>query len=160
VNSHERHILEEQVLTGRLMQVATQSPDGPPELCHVWYAPSFTPDRLYFISRKDRHHSQNIHTNPVVAGGIVARVPEALGEQVQGVTYRGHARQVPVIASARLLLEGFLDRWPQAKDAITWDRLERRTTLTRLYEITVTEWILFDEVNFPENPRRVLPGQH
>lgn len=30
---------------------------------------------------------------------------------------------------------------------------------SRLYEIAVDEWVLFDEENYRSDPRRVIPGQ-
>lgn len=46
--------------------------------------------------------------------------------------------------------------WPRAEVALDPGKLARGETATRLYEITVFEWVLFDEANFPEQPRRVI----
>jgi len=152
---NQRMLLEQYVQEGKLMQVSTICSDGSPALCHVWYAHSFKPDRLYFISRKDRVHSTNIRNTPEVAGGIIAIPLIGLGQVVRGVTFRGRASQLGT--EARDELECLIKRWPNASDAITYERLVNGDTLTRLYEISVTEWLLFDEEHFPKSPRRPIP---
>jgi hypothetical protein len=149
-----RKILEEYVTSGKLMQVATLSGDGCPAVCNVWYRARFQPDRLYFISRQDREHSVNILSDERVAGGIVAIPLSGLGQTVRGVTFKGHARELG--AEARTELEGFLERWPRAGDTITPDKVASGETPSRLYEIRVSEWVLFDEEMFRESPRQVI----
>lgn len=151
-----RKILEEYVTSAMLMQVATISDEGYPALCHVWYNAQFRPDSLHFISRQDRNHSANIQTNEHVAGGIVAIPLSGLGQTVRGVTFKGNARELG--AEARVELESFLERWPRARDVISPDKVARLETPSRLYEIRVAEWVLFDEENFPGSPRHVIPG--
>lgn len=156
----ERELLEEYVAAGSLMQVATLDAGGRPEVCNVWYDPHLGDrDVLRFISRHDRNHSGNIRIRPDVAGSIVAIALEGLGQTVaRAVTFKGTARQLPtdgVDAEAN----AFLARWPAAHDAIDPGRLARGDTPSRLYEITVTEWVLFDEANFPDQPRRPIPAR-
>jgi Pyridoxamine 5'-phosphate oxidase len=153
----ERDILLNEVSAGKLMQVATLGADGSPALCHIWYRPTFAPDRLYFVSRLDRQHSVNIRADGRVAGGIVATVPGGLGDKVRGVTFQGTAVEIPA-RGFEDLVKAFLDRWPNASAIISVDRLERGETQARLYEITVTNWVLFDERDFPDQPRRSLPA--
>jgi hypothetical protein len=93
--SFARTILRESVLSANLMQVATINAVGFPAICHVWFLASFEPDRLYFMSRRDRVHSMNIANDPRVAAGIAVEIPNGLGGQVRGVTATGFARPVP-----------------------------------------------------------------
>jgi len=151
-----RTVLEEYVRSGNLMQVATVSDVGYPAVCHVWYHVWFRPDRIYFISRRDREHSANIRQDGHVAGGIVTIPLSGLGQTVRGVTFKGRARELG--ADARVELERFLVRWPHARNIITTERIASGDTTSRLYEIAVGEWVLFDEETFPESPRRVVPG--
>lgn len=151
-----RDILEEYVRSGKLMQVATISGTGQPAVCHVWYHVQFRPDRLYFISRREREHSANIMQDRRVAGGIVTIPLTALGQTVRGVTFKGRARELA--AGAALELEQFLNRWPHAREAISVESVETNRTPSRLYEIQVSEWVLFDEKMFPSEPRRTLPA--
>src|SRR6266699_5956398 len=108
-----RSVLEEYDASGKLMQVATLSENGKPAVCHVLYHCGFRPDRLFFISRRDRDHSANIRRDERVAGGIVAIPLSGLGQIVRGVTFKGQARELNADASAEL--EGFLGRWPGAR---------------------------------------------
>ncbi|HSV66738.1 MAG TPA: pyridoxamine 5'-phosphate oxidase family protein [Mycobacteriales bacterium] len=149
-----RRILEEYVSDGKLMQVSSVSETGCPALCHVWYHVQFRPDRLYFISRRDRAHSDNIRRDERVAGGIVTIPLIGLGQKVTGVTFKGRASELGV--SAQDKLEEFLVRWPHARNSITVNRVARDDTPLRLYEICVDEWVLFDEETFPDSPRRLV----
>lgn len=149
-----RDILEEYVQAGKLMQLATLTADGSPALCHVWYACCFRPDRLCFISRPDRMHSVNICNDGRVAGGIVHISLAGLGQVVRGVTFKGLA--VELSATPGDALTRFVQRWPQASKAITLDRPGAGLPASRLYEVRVTEWILFDEENFPNAPRQIV----
>lgn len=153
-----RTVLEEYVQSGKLMQVATISDTGSPAVCHVWYRASFRPDRLYFISRHDREHSANIRRNRQVAGGIVAIPLSGLGQAVRGVTFQGQARELGADAGAEL--EGFIERWPNAGSIISIKRIADNDTPSRLYEIDIDQWVLFDEQTFPDSPRRVIGGEH
>jgi uncharacterized protein YhbP (UPF0306 family) len=159
----ERTLLEEYVVAGKLMQVATLDATGRPEVCNVWYDAHFASDTrghsdvLRFISRHDRHHSDNFRTRPAVAGSIVAITLEGLGQIARAVTFKGTARELSTI-NIETEANAFVARWPAAHDAIDPGRLARGETRSRLYEITVTEWVLFDEANFPDQPRRRIPG--
>lgn len=155
MTASERHLLEEYVTHGKLMQVATLDAHNIPALCHVWYQPAFRPDRLYFISRWDRDHSINIRRDGRVAGGIVAIPLDGLGQKVRGVTFKGAAIELPE-ADIDVELEGFLARWPAARSILTAETLARGQTPSRLYRITVSEWVLFDEEHFVGQPRRTL----
>lgn len=158
MSSSERDILEEYVREGKIMQVATVNSAGEPALCHVWFQAAFMPDVLHFLSGTHRDHSHNIAATGTVAGGIIHHAPEQLGEKGRGVAFRGHAREVPVDDLAGPLDE-YLARWPQASKNISVDQIVADTTHTRLYEITVAEWTLYDEVNFPDNAKRVILGK-
>jgi hypothetical protein len=138
------------------MQVATISGSGEPSVCHVWYHAQFQPDRIRFISRRDREHSAHIRQDGRVAGGIVAIPLSGLGQTVRGVTFKGWAHELG--ASAKAELDAFLEHWPRARDIISTDRIVNEDTLSRLYEISVDRWVMFDEENFPESPRRILAG--
>jgi hypothetical protein len=153
----ERQLVEEYVRGGKLMQVATLDQSGSPEVCNVWYDPHFSPDLLRFISRHDRNHSRNLRSRADVGGSIVAIELEGLGQLARAVTFRGRARELPTVGVDAEAM-AFLERWPAAHGAIDPGCLARDETASRLYEIHVLEWQLFDEVNYPDQPRRTVPG--
>ncbi|MGH3931932.1 MAG: pyridoxamine 5'-phosphate oxidase family protein [Pseudonocardiaceae bacterium] len=152
---NERALLEDYVRAGKLVQLASLNSDGSPMVCNVWYDAHFAPDVLRFISRYDRQHSQNVRIDGRVAGSIIAIPLEGLGQTVCGVTFTGVARELPT-CGIDAEVAAFVARWPRAEAAVHPGKLARGETPTRLYEVAVTEWVLFDEANFPEQPRRVI----
>lgn len=162
-----RRLLVESVTSAALMQVATIGDGGFPALCHVWFQPAFEPDRLCFLSREDREHAINIRNDPRVAASIALEVPAGLGERVRGVTLTGLAREIPEDEMPEAA-SAFISRWPRAADQLTAARSTRDpvtrsagfagSATSRLYEIAVAGWVLFDEVNFPAHPRVCVPA--
>ena len=162
-----RRLLVEGVGAAPLMQVATVGHTGFPAICHVWFQSGFEPDRLYFLSREDREHAGNLRNDPRVAASIALEVPAGLGDRVRGVTLSGLARELPDPALPAAAA-AFIARWPRAAGALTPPTPPDRyptagnggvaiQARSRLYEIAVAEWVLFDEVNFPDQPRICLP---
>jgi Pyridoxamine 5'-phosphate oxidase len=152
---NERALLEQYVLAGKLMQLASLNSDGSPAVCNVWYDAHFAPDILRFVSRYDRQHSHNIRVDGRIAGGIIAIPLDELGQIARGVTFTGSARELPTSGIDREIT-AFVARWPRAGAALNPSQLARGEIATRLYEVMITEWVLFDEENFPEQPRQVI----
>jgi hypothetical protein len=167
-----RRLIVDGVAAASLMQVATIDENGFPAICQVWFAPGFEPDRLSFLSREDREHAVNIRKDPRVAASIALEVPAGLGERVRGVSLSGLAREVPE-ADLPAATAAFVARWPRAAAALAPPERPARvggalpvprptppslTPRSRLYEIAVVRWILFDEVNFPGQPRLSVPA--
>ena len=150
-----REVLEEYVKRGKLMQLATLSADNSPAVCNVWYYAHFIPDLLRFISRHDRNHSANIRNDQRVAGSIIAVPLEGLGQLARGVTFSGTAHELPTVGVDDTI-DAFVARWPASARAIESDLLARHATPTRIYEVSVDEWVLFDEDHFQEQPRQVV----
>jgi hypothetical protein len=153
-----RAVLEQYVTSGALMQLATVTPDGSPHLCNVWYDAHFNPDVLRFISRWDRNHSEHIRSGRPVAGSIIAIPLEGLGQLARGITFTGDAVELPQ-RGISAQLHAFLSRWPNAREGIDEDRLRTGHTPVRLYEVAVSEWVLFDEQYFPAEPRQRIAGR-
>ncbi|MFF0487491.1 pyridoxamine 5'-phosphate oxidase family protein [Nocardia sp. NPDC004068] len=151
---NERDHLEHYVRSGKLMQLASVSGDGTPRVCSVWYLPNFAPDLLYFVSRADREHSENIRRTPSVAGAIIDIPVVELGQTARGVQFVGQARELPGTGIDELAAR-FVERWPNAKRV--FDAMPGGAS--RLYEIAVSEWVLFDEENYRSDPRRRISGR-
>jgi hypothetical protein len=56
-------------------------------------------------------------------------------------------------------IDTFTARWPASSATLSAGKLARGDTPVRIYEVAVAEWILFDEANFPEQPRQVLRAE-
>ena len=135
------------------MQLATLDPDGHPYVNNLWFASTLRPDALLFISRPNRLHCEYIRHRPRVAGAILAIELDNPSRPVQGVTFTGTARELPTAGIDRQI-ETYQARWPTVAAAIDPARMASGEAHHRLYEITVTGWVLYDEVNFRTAPRQ------
>lgn len=136
-----------------LMQVATVN-RGKPMVVNVWFSFDEKMD-LYFISRYNRIHSRDIADDPNVAGSIVSAKGAVPGRAVMGVTFQGRAREVPK-AELRKSYAYYQKRYPVISENHRVEEMMDRTTAMRVYRIVPTKFILFDEVNFAEQPRQEL----
>lgn len=136
----------------KLMQVAT-SKDNKPWVATVWYA-SDEDLNIYFISRKARRHSLEIKENPAVAGAIVKPHLGGSGEKIAGLQLEGEAELCfgEALMKSREL---YFAKYPAAEH-IPLETLEDPNFTAAFYVIRPKAFILFDEVNFPDNPRQEL----
>jgi uncharacterized protein YhbP (UPF0306 family) len=153
-----RALLEAYVRAGKVMQLATLDGQGAPYVCNLWFASAFGPDRLWFISRPSREHSDNIRRRGRVAGSVLAIDLDELGQAVRGVTFAGTATELPT-EGVEPQIAAYVGRWPKAANAIDPVRLATGDTHHRLYEITVTGWVLYDEENFRTAPRQPVAAR-
>jgi uncharacterized protein YhbP (UPF0306 family) len=148
-----RLLLEEYITAGKVMQLATLDPDGRPYVNNLWFASTLRPDRLYFISRPNRRHCEYIRERPSVAGAILAIELVDPSQPVRGVTFTGTARELPTTGIDEQI-GVYQRRWPTTAAAIDPARMAAGQAHHRVYEITVTGWVLYDEVNFRGGPRQ------
>jgi hypothetical protein len=73
---------------------------------------------------------------------------------VRGVSFKGVAWELESGAQAEV--RSFLARWPRAQETVSAEDLAYASSPSRLYEIIVREWVLFDEENYPQAPRRPI----
>ncbi|MFD0556045.1 uncharacterized protein YhbP (UPF0306 family) [Stackebrandtia endophytica] len=157
--SHPRKLLDDYVTQAKVMQLATTDADGAPVVCNLWFASGLRPDRLWFISRENRIHCDNLRERPKVAGSILDTMLDELGgTPVRGVTFTGTARQLPTTGVDQQI-DAYLSRWPKAHNAIDPERLANRETHHRIYQIDVTAWVLYDEIGAPKAPRQPVPAE-
>jgi uncharacterized protein YhbP (UPF0306 family) len=153
-----RELLTTYVRSGKAMQLATLDEQGHPYVSNLWFASTFEPDRLYFISRPGRLHCANIRDRPHVAGAVLAIELDGVGQAVRGVTFTGTAAELPTrgVDDAIAVYAG---RWPSAANAIDPIRMANGETYHRVYEIAVDEWVLYDEENFRADPRQPVEAR-
>ena len=147
-----RKLIKDYLKEAKLMQVAT-SVGNHPWVCSVWYVHDEN-FNLYFISRKDRRHSKEIKNNSDVAGTIVIPHEEGIGQKVRGIQFEGKAEMIGIggLYKAYQLLK---EKYPNAvKHIPTLDLIKKGSILVRLYKIIPKSIVLFDEINFPDNPRQ------
>ncbi len=153
-----RELLTTYVRTGKAMQLATLDENGSPYVNNLWFASTFEPDRLYFISRPTRAHSGNIRARTRVAGAVLAITLGEVGQAVRGVTFTGTAVELPTTGVDEQIAI-YVGRWPTAANAIDPARLAAGDTHHRLYEISVESWVLYDEENFRADPRQPVEAR-
>ncbi len=102
---------------------------------------------IYWLSRKNRRHSREISNNSHVAGTIV--VPHNYGEKVRGLQVEGEARELKdqdAVAGRNIYSSKF---WIVEDRAM--NRLEGEDKQV-CYQLRPERFVLYDEVNFPDNP--------
>ncbi|MEK7060765.1 MAG: pyridoxamine 5'-phosphate oxidase family protein [Patescibacteria group bacterium] len=143
-----RSLITEYLSKATLMQVAT-SRDDKPWVCSVYFA--FDDKRnLYWISSTQRRHSQELRNNEHVAGAIV--LPHTMGDKVRGLQFEGIAKEITDQKSAADAMQWYAKRFGLPEDRVK--RIVENTDGHVVYMITPSSYVLFDEVNFPDNPRQ------
>jgi uncharacterized protein YhbP (UPF0306 family) len=150
----EVSLLREYVNSGSIMQIATTSKSGEPWMAHCWFAADDDLN-LIFMSRQSRKHSRHIIENDRVSGGILAIPLEGLGQTVRGVTLSGTCEMVRESGITRAY-EAYRSRWPQIEQMATAEKLIESGAENRLWRISPSTFVLFDELHFPDDPRREL----
>ncbi len=153
-----RELLEDYVTSGKVMQLATVRDDGSPVVCNLWFAYAFAPDRLWFISRPGREHCANIRRDGRVAGAVLAIELEDQGQPVRGVTFTGHATELPTTGIDGAIA-AYAGRWPKTAPAIDPQRMAAGETHHRVYELAIDGWVLYDEANFRPQPRQPVQAR-
>jgi uncharacterized protein len=147
-NTKLKDLIIEYLQQAKLLQVAT-SKDNQPWACTVYFAHDENLN-LYWISTPKRRHSIELRINPKVAGIIV--LPHIPGDEVRGLQFQGTAQELRDPDEALTAMQYYKDRYnmpPARVDAIIND-----TDGHLCYKITPSTIVLFDELNFPDNPRQ------
>ena len=146
--------IAEYLEAGKVLHLATVS-NGVPWLCHVWYAPGPTEWTIVFTSNRARRHSQEINVSPRIAGGVVAIPLDGLGQRIRGLSFEGLASEAAG-DSIVTAYETYARRWPRVREMFSAKDIQLSATAMRMYVIDLQRIVLFDEVNYPSNPRQEL----
>lgn len=143
-----RKLIEDYLKDARMMQIATAK-DNQPWACTVYFA--FDEHlNLYWISTPTRRHSEEIRINENVAGTIV--LPHTPGDDVRGIQFQGIAKELRDKNEAKEGIKHYAQRYGMDKKRI--DAILEREDGHVCYTISPTLYVLFDEVNFPDDPRQ------
>lgn len=135
----------------QLMQIATSSNEQP-WTATVYFAYD-TNLNIYWLSRSDRRHSRDIEKNPKVSGSISKL--HTYGEKVRGVQFEGVAEKL-MGDDASQCLEIYYNRYNKARERVKNILVGAVGETIVIYKVKPTKFVLFDEVNFPENPRQEI----
>lgn len=151
-----RELIRSYLKEAKLMTLATAR-NNKPWVASVWYVHNEDLN-LYFISRKSRRHSLELKENPNVAGAIVIPHFKGSGEKVRGLQFEGTAHDLTGDEERETLEEAkklYLEKYSMAEDIPIKD-LSDPSGIATYYVIHSTSFVLFDEINFPKNPRQEL----
>ncbi len=140
-------------LTEAKMMCLATSKGNKPWTCTLWYVHDNNWN-LYFISRKNRRHSLELKENQNVAGVIVKPHLKGSGEKVAGIQFEGTAKECNLLELAKALAL-YLKKYPIA-EKIPLKLLQNISTPFTFYIIKPSSIVLFDEINFPEEPRQEM----
>lgn len=133
-----------------MLQVATAK-NNQPWVCTVHYA--FDDElNLYWISKPSTRHSQEVQENEKVAGAIV--LPHALGDKVRGLQIEGTATAVTDPDEIRTALNHYSRRFGMSEERV--NAIVNGTDGHNCYKLSPSLLVLFDTLNFPDNPRQEL----
>ena len=131
------------------MSLAT-SKDNRPWVCEVHFA--YDDDlNLYFVSDRDRRHSQEIEVNPNVAGNIITQHHKH--QKVRGVYFEGLAERIEGIKEDHVGLRAYYDRLGGRSGMLLAAVSGQETAM---YKISVTNYYLFDTYE-PDRDKLQLP---
>jgi len=143
-----RKLIEDYLNQAKMLQVATAE-DNQPWACTVYFA--FDEQlNLYWISKPNRRHSEEIRNNDKVAGVIV--LTHTPGDKVRGIQFQGVASELSDKDDAVAGMKYYAERFgmkPKRVEAILNGRDGHVC-----YKITPSLFVLFDEANFPNDPRK------
>ena len=142
-----RKLIVEYLERARLMQVATTK-GSQPWACSVYFAYDAN-FNIYWVSKPSRRHSEEIRANSKIAGTIV--LPHTPGDDVRGIQYQGIAEELTG-EDARPGLELYAKRYKTGSEWV--EKVIKGENGHFCYHINPSLIVLFDEVNFPDNPRQ------
>ncbi len=143
-----RSLISDYLEEAQLMQVCTVA-GGNPWACSVWQAADEDLN-TYFFSSITRRHSKELESDSRVAGALA--LPQTPADPPRGLQFEGTAQmltEASEIEKARNLYEN------RIFDGETIDTFINHSERPhRFYRITPKRFVLFDVVNFPEDPRK------
>ena len=141
-------LVKDHLKEARLMQLATIS-DGKPWVCTVYFV--FDDElNFYWLSLPTRRHSKEIDDEPSSAITVAVKQQQpVVGIQAQGRTEAVYDTEV--IAS---IMPSYVDKYSNGKDFL--DNFLAGESQHVLFKFTPTEMVLFDEVNFADDPRQSI----
>ena len=132
------------------MHLAT-SVGNQPWVCSVGFAADADLN-VYYFSAITRRHSEEVVKNNKVAGAIV--LPQSPKDPPRGLYFQGAAEILNNQEDIDGAISVYADRiFPKEKIK---EFMNNKDKPHKFYKIKPTSFVLFDAVNFPNNPRQEL----
>lgn len=145
-----REIASQAINQRKILQLATTKADTPWIVTvHFLADEAFN---LYWISRMDRRHSQEIRGNAHAAATILVHENVAGEDWVTAITISGEAEELDGVDArvAKAYLEK-LDKKPEEVESAASGQGQ-----ARFYRLKPNQISLFDNKNFPEEPKQII----
>lgn len=144
-------LVKKYINQANIMQLAT-SLDDEPWACNIhFYADNDL--NIFWLSAKDRRHSEHIALNPNAAVAIKIKEDTADDKDVVGISISGKAECIEDEVEESIA-ENFTRKHKKPSDYV--DGALNRTAPHRFYRLTPTKIVLFDTKNFPDDPRQEI----
>jgi uncharacterized protein YhbP (UPF0306 family) len=137
-------LLTHYLTSNTLMQLATVRA-GEPWICNVYFVAD-QHNTIYWTSARSRRHSKEISGNPTVAATIVHDAKHKQSVQMTGRAYEVPLDEVMVVDELYSAKFGKKDRLTEVKLNLPDGRA--------YYMLTPEHIFLWDEVNFPNDPKQ------
>jgi uncharacterized protein YhbP (UPF0306 family) len=141
-------LIKQHLPTQKVMQLATAR-DNQPWACNVHYF-SDNNLNLYWFSEPGRRHSQEINDNPKASAVIKVHENTPEEDYVIGITVEGEAGLVTELEDS--ILESFRDKHNKGDKFV--EAVKSGIKTSQLYKLTPQKIVLFDNKDFPEQPRQ------
>ena len=143
-------LIKEYLQQAKMMQLATVS-NGKPWVCNVWFAADKNLN-IYWFSATNRRHSVETSKDKHIAAAIcLSQTPK---DTPRGIQLEGTAELITKpteVAIATKLYVGRIFSLKQIKQFMSFIESPHR-----FYKIKPTSIVLFDKVNYPDEPRQEL----
>ncbi|SRR5260221_5990373 len=139
-----RKLIEDYLKDAKLMQLATSVNDQP-WVCNVWFAADKDLN-IYWFSSSKRRHSAEVTKNTKVAGAIA--LPQTPKDLPRGLQFQGVAELLTKqkdIDKASFFYSGRIFSKKTIKEL-----MEDNEKPHHFYRIKVSQFVLFDAVNFAD----------
>lgn len=130
-----------------MMQIATVSGDQP-WICTVYFVEDENLN-LYWLSLPSRRHSQEIAKHKKIAIAIPIKFDK---NPIIGIQAEGRAEVVTDSKQVARIMKSYTERYNAGKEF--YDNFVAGKNKHLLYQFKPENFVLFDEVRFPNNPRQ------
>lgn len=141
-------LLKKYLREARLMQLATVS-EGKPWLSTVYFVADGDMN-IYWLSLPGRRHSQELAKNPVAAIAIAVKDDKP----VIGIQAQGEVELVKDASVVEEVMGPYIEKYRTGNDFL--ELFVARNNQHEMYRFSARNIILFDEVDFPDQPRQVI----
>ncbi len=144
-----KNLIQEHVKTARVMHLATAINNNP-WVCNIHF---YTDDDLnfYWISTPERRHSQEIKQNQHVSAAIKVHEDTPDEPYVIGISVEGKAELLTQKAAKKIAI-GYKNKLNKTQTSL--DDIFAGRNPHKFYRMKPEKFVLFDNKNFPDNPRQ------